>query len=222
MSKIVNILIADDHAVVRRGLKTLLEHQSQFKVVAEAETGQEAIEMAQELHPDVAVLDIRMPGLSGIEACRQIVKTVGGCKVIILTAYAEDELLFAAIQAGASGYILKLIGGVELVRAVEDISRGEGVLDSAMTTSVFNKIRKSAKAQHVTAFVALNVREVEVLRFVTKGMSNRQIAVPLNLGEGTIRNYVSSVLTKLEVPNRAGAAAYATKHHLEWIALSSN
>jgi DNA-binding NarL/FixJ family response regulator len=152
MSKTVNILIADDHAVVRRGLKTLLERQGHFKVVAEAETGEEAIEKAQENCPDVAVLDIRMPGLSGIEACRQIINTVEGCKVIMLTAYAEDELLFAAVQAGAAGYVLKRVGSNELVHAVERVSNGEGFLDSSMTATAFKEVHKAAEARHAVSF----------------------------------------------------------------------
>ena len=215
MSRTVRILIADDHAVVRKGLKALLERQGDFKVVAEAETGEEAIEKARESHPDVAVLDIRMPGLSGIEACRQIVKSVAGCKVIMLTAYAEDELLFAAIQAGAAGYILKLVGDNELVHAVEHVSRGEGMLDSSMTGTAFNAVRKASEAHHAAAFAALTAHEMAVLALVTGGMTNRQIAARLYLGEGTVRNYVSSVLSKLAVANRAEAAAYAIKHSID-------
>lgn len=214
MSKTVNILIADDHSVVRAGLKALLERQGNFKVVAEAETGEEAIEKAQEIRPDVAVLDIRMPGLSGIEACRQIVSSVDDCKVIMLTSYAEDELLFAAIQAGASGYVLKRIGDNELIHAVERVSRGEGMLDPAMTATVFSEMRKATEAQHAAAFSDLTPQEMAVLALVAEGMTNRQIAVKLYLGEGTVRNYVSSVLAKIGVANRAEAAAYAVKHNI--------
>jgi DNA-binding NarL/FixJ family response regulator len=220
MSKTVNILIADDHAVVRRGLKTLLEHQGHFKVVAEAETGEEAIEKAHKSRPNVAVLDIRMPGLSGIEACRQIVKSVESCKVIMLTAYAEDELLFAAIQAGASGYVLKLVGGNELVHAVERVSKGDGMLDSSMTMTAFNALRKAAETRHAAEFAALTQKEMAVLALVSRGMTNRQIATNLYLGEGTIRNYVSNVLAKLEVANRAEAAAFAVKHSIDELVLT--
>ena len=215
MSKTVNILIADDHAVVRTGLKTLLERQGHFKVVAEAETGEEAIEKAQEIRPDVAVLDIRMPGLSGIEACRQIVKSVEGCKVIMLTAYAEDELLFAAIQAGAAGYVPKRVGDNGLVHAVERVSRGEGMLDASLTVTAFNAVRKAAEARHTAEFAALTPQEMAVLALVIKDMTNRQIATKLYLGESTIRNYASSVLAKLEVANRAEAAAFAVKHSID-------
>jgi two-component system, NarL family, response regulator DevR len=214
MSRIVRILIADDHSVVRAGLRALLERQDHFRVVAEASSGEEAIARAQEFKPDVAVLDIRMPGLSGIDACRQIVQSVDGCKVIMLTSYAEDELLFAAIQAGAAGYVLKRIGDNELVQAVERVSRGEGMLDPAMTNMVFSEMRKAQQAQHVAAFNELTPQELAVLALVAEGMTNRQIAVKLYLGEGTVRNYVSSVLAKIGVSNRAEAAAYAVKNNI--------
>lgn len=210
----VRILIADDHAVVRAGLCALLEQRDGFRVVAEASSGEEAIARAQEYHPDVAVLDIRMPGLSGIEACRQIVETVPGCRVVMLTSYAEDELLLAAIDAGASGYVLKRIGSDELVRAIERVSLGEGTLDPSMTETVFARVREANKAENATAFADLTSQELAVLALVAEGLTNRQIAVRLFLGEGTVRNYVSSVLSKINVSNRAEAAIYAVKHHI--------
>ncbi len=214
MSKSVRILVADDHSVVRAGLKALLERQGRFRVIAEAATGEEAIEKAKEVKPDVAVLDIRMPGLSGIEACRQIVAAVEGCKVIMLTSYAEDELLFAAIQAGAAGYVLKRIGDNELIQAIERVSRGEGMLDPAMTATVFAEVRKANETQNIAAFAELTSQELAVLALVAQGLTNRQIAIKLYLGEGTVRNYVSSVLAKIGVANRAEATAYAIKHNI--------
>jgi len=214
MSKTIRLLIADDHSVVRAGLRALLERQGHFKVVAEASTGEEAVQLAQDLQPDVAVLDIRMPGISGIEACRRITESVKSCRVIMLTSYAEDELLMSAIQAGASGYVLKRIGDNELVQAVERVSRGEGMLDPAMTASVFSEVRKANQAQHAAAFADLTPQELAVLAHVAEGMTNRQIAVKLYLGEGTVRNYVSSVLSKIGASNRAEAAAYAVKHNI--------
>ena len=217
MSNPVRILIADDHSVVRAGLRALLEHHEHFHVVAEASTGEEAVRKAQEWHPDVAVLDIRMPGISGIEACRQIVSNVGGCRVIMLTTYAEDELLFAAIRAGASGYVLKRIGDNDLVQAVDRISRGENILDPALTATVFSEMRKADQTQRAAAFSELTPQELAVLSLVAHGMTNRQIAVKLFLGEGTVRNYVSSVLAKIGVANRAEAAAFAVKHNIDEI-----
>jgi two-component system, NarL family, response regulator DevR len=214
MSRNVKILIADDHSVVRAGLRALLERHEGFRVIAEASTGEEAVQKANEWKPDVAVLDIRMPGVSGIEACRQIVETVPTCRVIMLTSYAEDELLFAAIRAGASGYVLKRIGDNDLVNAVDRISRGESMLDPAMTATVFAEMRKANEAQQNAAFSALTPQELAVLALVAQGLTNRQIAVKLYLGEGTVRNYVSSVLGKIGVSNRAEAAAYAVKHNI--------
>ena len=214
MAKSVRILIADDHAVVRAGLRALLERQGHFRVVAEASNGEEAIQLAKRNMPDVAVLDIRMPGISGIETCRQIIAADIGCRVIMLTSYAEDELLMSAIEAGASGYVLKRIGDNELVQAVERVSRGEGMLDPALTANVFAEVRKASQAQNAAAFSDLTTQEMSVLALVSEGLTNRQIAVKLYLGEGTVRNYVSSVLSKIGASNRAEAAAYAVKHHI--------
>lgn len=210
----VRILLADDHSVVRAGLKALLERQGHFRIIAEAATGNEAVAKAKETHPDVAILDIRMPGFSGIEACRQIVKAVQDCHVIMLTSYAEDELLFAAIQAGASGYVLKRIGDNDLIHTVERVSRGEGMIDPAMTAAVFAEMRKTSETQNVAAFADLISHELAILDLIAQGLTNRQIAIKLCLGEGTVRNYVSSILAKIDVSNRAEAAAYAIKHKI--------
>lgn len=210
----VRILIADDHSVVRAGLRALLEQRDSFHVVAEAATGEEAVKRAQEHQPDVAVLDIRMPGLSGIDACRKIIETVEGCRVVMLTSYAEDELLLAAIDAGASGYVLKRIGSDELVRAVERVSEGSGTLDPEMTQAVFERVRAANKAEDASAFADLTQQELAVLALLAEGLTNRQIAVKLFLGEGTVRNYVSSILSKINVSNRAEAAIYAVKHNI--------
>jgi DNA-binding NarL/FixJ family response regulator len=217
MTETVHILVADDHAVVRAGLRALLERHGHLKVVAEASSGEEAIQKARDIKPDVAILDIRMPGVSGIEACRKIKEHLPHCKVIMLTSYAEDELLFAAIQAGAAGYVLKRIGDNELVHAIERVSRGEGILDPAMTSAVFTEIRKVNEAQYAAAFANLTAQELAVLALVAEGLTNRQIAVKLYLGEGTVRNYVSSVLAKINASNRAEAAAYAVKHKIKEI-----
>lgn len=214
MASNVRILIADDHSVVRAGLKALLERQSHLRVIAEAGTGEEAVNLCKVHQPDVAVLDVRMPGISGIEACRQISTLAPNTKVIILTSYAEDELLLSAIQAGAVGYMLKRIGDQELVRAVERVSRGDGILDPSMTTTIFNEVRRSAQNQHIDAFKELTTQELSVLNLVSQGKTNRQVAIELFLGEGTVRNYVSSIFTKIGVSNRAEATAYAIKHHI--------
>jgi len=214
MAKIVRILVADDHSVVRTGVRILLERQSNFRIVAEAATGESAVAKARECLPDIAILDIRMPGISGIEACRQIIEQVEGCRVIMLTAFAEDALLSAAIHVGASGYVLKRIGGNDLVQLVERVSRGEAILDPSMTEPILAQIRKFSQFQDKLAFKSLTAQELSVLALVSDGLTNREIAVKLYLGEGTVRNYVSRVLEKIGVPNRAGAAAYAVEHHI--------
>jgi DNA-binding NarL/FixJ family response regulator len=214
MSRTVRILIADDHSVVRAGLRALLERRAGFQVVAEASTGEEAVAKAAEVHPDVAVMDVRMPGLSGIEACRKITEAQPDCRVIILTSYAEDELLFAAIRAGAAGYVLKRIGDNELIQAVERVGNGESMLDPAMTSVVFSEMRKQSLAQQGSVFAGLTPQELAVLAYVAQGLTNRQIAVKLYLGEGTVRNYVSSILSKIGASNRAEAAAFAVKHNI--------
>lgn len=214
------ILLVDDHEVVRLGLKSLLERHSQFDVVGEASTAREAIEMVGNSHPDVVVMDIRLPGTSGIEACEEITGRYPETKVIMLTSYAEDEMLFSAIRAGASGYILKQIGGEDLVRALEAVGRGEAMLDPTVTQRVFQEVRRAVKEEEASAFAHLSQQEKHVLLLVSEGKTNREIAKALFLGEGTVRNYVSSILSKLGVNNRAEAAAYAVEHNLrEYISM---
>lgn len=209
------IVLVDDHEVVRLGLKSLLERQHGFEVVAEASTAREAVEKSVAYKPDVVVMDIRLPGGSGIEACQEITQRLPDTKVIMLTSYAEDEMLFSAIRAGAAGYVLKQIGGQDLVRAIEAVGRGEALLDPAVTKRVFAEMRKVAREEEASAFAELTQQEMHVLQLVAEGKTNREIAQALFLGEGTVRNYVSSILSKLSVANRAEAAAYAVGHNLK-------
>jgi DNA-binding NarL/FixJ family response regulator len=209
------ILLVDDHEVVRVGLRTLLEQHPNFEVVAEASTAREAIDRTQSHKPDVVVMDIRLKGGSGIEACQEITNRFPETKVIMLTSYAEDEMLFSAIRAGAAGYVLKQIGGDDLVRAIEAVGRGEALLDPAVTQRIFQEVRKAAREEEASAFSDLTQQEMHVLQLVSEGRTNRQIAEMLYLGEGTVRNYVSSILSKLNVRNRAEAAAYAVEHNLK-------
>ncbi len=208
------IILVDDHEVVRLGLKALLERQPQFDVVGEAGSAREALEQTSLLKPDVVVMDIRLPGPSGIEACEQIVSQFPNTKVIMLTSYAEDDMLFSAIRAGASGYILKQIGSEDLIKALESVGRGEALLDPAVTQRVFQEVRRAVKEEEASAFAHLSQQEKHVLLLVSEGKTNREIAKNLFLGEGTVRNYVSSILSKLNVNNRAEAAAYAVEHNL--------
>ena len=141
------ILLVDDHEVVRLGLKALLERHPNFEVVSEASTAREAVDRVAAFSPDVVVMDIRLPGGSGIEACQEIMDKYPDTKVIMLTSYAEDEMLFSAIRAGAAGYVLKQIGGEDLVRAIEAVSRGEALLDPAVTQRIFQEVRKAAREE---------------------------------------------------------------------------
>ena len=208
------ILLVDDHEVVRLGLKALLDHHGQFEVVGEASTAKEALEQVSRLHPDIVLMDIRLPGTSGIEACEEVIRQHPETRVVMLTSYAEDEMLFSAIRAGASGYILKQIAGEDLVRAIESVGRGEAMLDPAITQRVFQEVRRAVKEEEASAFANLSQQERHVLLLVSEGKTNREIAKALFLGEGTVRNYVSSILSKLGVSNRAEAAAYAVEHNL--------
>ena len=208
------IIIVDDHEVVRLGLRSLLDRHPDFEVVAEAGNGRDAIEKVGAYQPDVVVLDIRLPGASGVEVCQQITEKFPGVKVIMLTSYAEDEMLFAAIRAGAAGYVLKQIGGDDLVRAIEAVGRGEALLDPSLTQRVFEEVRKAQREEEASAFAELTNQEMQVLQLVSEGKTNREIADALYLGEGTVRNYVSNILGKLGVANRAEAAAYAVQHNL--------
>lgn len=214
------IVLVDDHELVRIGLKSLLERHPQFDVVGEAGSAREALEQVESLKPDVVVMDIRLPGTSGIDACEQIVNQFPDTKVLMLTSYAEDEMLFSAIRAGASGYVLKQIGSEDLIKAIESVGRGEALLDPAVTQRVFQEVRRAVKEEEASAFSHLSQQEKHVLLLVSEGKTNREIAKNLFLGEGTVRNYVSSILSKLSVNNRAEAAAYAVQHSLrEYISL---
>ena len=208
------ILIVDDHEVVRLGLKSLLDQHPYFEVVAEAGNAREAIEQVERYAPDVVLMDIRLPGVSGIDACETITENYPDTKVVMLTSYAEDEMLFSAIRSGASGYILKQIGAEDLIRAIETVGRGEALLDPAVTQRVFQEVKRAVRNEEASAFADLSQQEKHVLLLVSEGRTNREIAKTLYLGEGTVRNYVSSILSKLGVSNRAEAAAYAVEHNL--------
>ncbi|MBN2390865.1 MAG: response regulator transcription factor [Anaerolineae bacterium] len=210
----LRILIVDDHEVVRLGLRSLLSNQANFVVVDEAASAKEAVEKAVQHRPDVVVMDIRMPGENGIEACREIKMHLPNTEVLMLTSYAEDEMLFDAISAGAAGYVLKQGGGDELVRAIQRVGQGEALLDPAVTQRVLARVRQATRQEQAAAFNDLTEQELRVLGLVSEGRTNKEIAKALFLGEGTVRNYVSSILSKLGLTNRAEAAAYAVRHNL--------
>jgi two-component system response regulator DevR len=208
----LRIMIVDDHEVVRFGLSNLLTRRSGWEVVAEAGTVTDAVRLADEHQPDVIVMDIRLSDGSGIDACREITNLHPNIKVIMLTSFAEDDLLFSAISAGAVGYVLKQVGNDDLVRAIETIARGDAMLDPTVTGQVLAKLRDSTRSE---AFTNLTDQELRVLALITQGKTNKEIAADLYLGEGTVRNYVSNILDKLSLSNRAEATAYAVRHNLD-------
>ena len=210
----VRILIADDHEVVRIGLASLLDRQPGFSVVAEAGSGRQAVRLARETRPDVVVMDIRMPDGSGIDACRTITSELPNTPVVMLTSYADSDALFAAIDAGASGYVLKRVGSTELVDAVRTVAAGGSLLDPSVTKSVLDRLRNTSRLEEAGAFTDLTEQERRVLAHLADGASNREIADRMGLAEKTVRNYVSSVLAKLALESRAQAAGYAIRNRL--------
>jgi two-component system response regulator DevR len=211
----LRILLVDDHEVVRVGVRSLIERQPDMEVVGEASTVREAVAQAELLAPDVVVLDIRLPGGNGLKACRQIKERRPETRVIVLTSYPDDEVLFDAIGSGADGYVLKQIGSDDLVKALQRVGRGESLLDPALTDQVFAKMRDVRRQERAHAFADLNTQELQILARVAEGETNREIGAALHLSEKTVRNYVSVILSKLDLNSRAQAAAYAARHRIE-------
>jgi two-component system response regulator DevR len=211
----LRILLVDDHEVVRVGVRALIERQPEMEVVGEATTVREAVSQVEQLVPDVVVLDIRLPGGNGLEACRQIKDLRPDTRIIVLTSYPDDEVLFDAIACGADGYVLKQIGSDDLIRALEQVGRGESLLDPSVTDRVFAKMREMRKHERAHAFADLSAQEMQILARVVEGETNREIGTALQLSEKTVRNYVSIILGKLGLASRAQAAAYAARNRIE-------
>jgi DNA-binding NarL/FixJ family response regulator len=211
----MRILLVDDHEVVRVGVRALIERQPGMEVVGEAATVREAVSQAEQLMPDVVVLDIRLPGGNGLEACRQIKALRPDTRIIVLTSYPDDKVLFESITSGADGYVLKQIGSDDLIRALERVGRGESLLDPSVTDRVFAKMREVRQQERAHAFADLSAQEMQILARVAEGETNREIGAALQLSEKTVRNYVSIILSKLGLSSRAQAAAYAARHRIE-------
>ena len=211
----LRILLVDDHEVVRVGVRALIDRQPGMEVVGEASTVREAVSQADQLTPDVVVLDIRLPGGDGLDACRQIKARRPETRIIILTSFPDDEVLFDAIACGADGYVLKEIGSDDLIRALERIGLGESLLDPSLTNRVFAKMREVRRQERAHAFGDLTSQEMQILARIAEGQTNREIGAALHLSEKTVRNYVSAMLSKLDLSSRAQAAAYAARHRIE-------
>lgn len=211
----LKLMLVDDHEIVRVGMKTLLNRRDELMVIGEAASEDEAVSEAARTNPDVILMDIRLGNGSGIEACRRIMETQPDTKIIMLTSYAEDEMLFSSIRAGAVGYVLKQTGSGALVQAIVNAAQGVGTLDPSLTQKVFDEVRHSLNQKSQQAFAELSKKELQVLLLLTQGATNQAIADKLFLSKGTVRNYVSNILSKLHVANRAEAAAYAIENKLQ-------
>ncbi len=205
----LRLLVVDDHEVVRQGLVALLARRARFQVVAEAGTVTQALEAARTYHPDLVVMDARLPDGSGIAACRQIRHERPATRVVILTGYADQGAVVSAIVAGASGYLLKDSRGRDLVTALEAVGRGESLLDPAVTELVLERLRCTPGGTSSEKLAALTPQEQQILERIAEGKTNRQIAAELFLSDKTIKNYVSTIFAKLHVRRRAQAAAVA-------------
>ncbi|GAA1394110.1 MULTISPECIES: response regulator transcription factor [Catellatospora] len=205
----IRVFLLDDHEVVRRGLRDLLEAAGDIEVVGESGSAAEATRRIPALRPDVAVLDGRLPDGSGIDVCRDVRSVDPDIKGLILTSYEDDEALFAAIMAGAAGYVLKQIKGTDLVDGIRRVAAGQSLLDPAVTQRVLERIRNPK--HEPDQLKSLTDQERKILGYVADGLTNRQIAAQMFLAEKTVKNYVSSLLTKLGLERRTQAAVFAVK-----------
>jgi two-component system, NarL family, response regulator DevR len=204
----VRVFLLDDHEIVRRGLRELFETQDDLEVVGEASNAEEARMRVPPARPDVAVLDVRLPGASGIEVCRDLRADMPELRCLMLTSFADDEALFAAILAGASGYLLKQIRGPELVSAVRRVAAGQSLIDPALTAGVMERLRGKQEDERIAR---LSPQERRILDLIAEGKTNRQIGAEMYLAEKTVKNYVSNLLAKMGFSRRTEAAVYATR-----------
>jgi len=204
----MKILIVDDHEVVRMGLRNLLEHQGGLKVVGEAGTAAEAFDKAIALKPDLVLMDVRLPDESGIEACRQIRSAEPGIRVLMLTSYSSDEAIFAAIMAGASGYLLKRLEAEQLYAAVIAIGQGQTLLDPTLSAAVVQRVKEICDGEPSRGVDSLTEREKEILKLIAEGFTNKEIAGKVHLSEKTVRNHITTIFMKLDVSHRTQAAIY--------------
>ena len=208
MSEPITVLLVDDHAMIRQGVRAFLETQGDIAVIAEAGSGEEAVRLATEHAPDVALVDLIMPGMDGVEATRRLRARSPRTNVIVLTSYHDDEHVFPAIRAGALSYILKEIGPQELADAVRKASGGEAVLHPQVAARVVKELH-GARRDEPNAFHDLSDRELEVLKLIAEGLSNAEISNRLFISEKTTKNHVSNILNKLHLADRTQAAVYA-------------
>jgi len=208
----LRVMLVDDHEIVRDGIRAMLESQDDIVVTSEAGTVRDAIDEAARTRPDAIVMDVRLSDGSGIEATREIRAARPATKVLMLTSFADDEALFASIMAGASGYVLKQVKSGDLLHAIRAVGAGDSLLDPSMTTAVLDRLRKGKHLMADEKLARLSPQEERILQQIADGKTNKEIGDDLNLAEKTVKNYVSSILSKLEVARRAEAAAYLARH----------
>ena len=208
----LRVMLVDDHEIVRDGIRAMLDPEQDIVVTSEAGTVRDAIDEAERTKPDVVVMDVRLADGSGIEATREIRAKLPSVRVLMLTSFADDEALFASIMAGASGYVLKQVRSGELLRAIRAVGAGDSLLDPSVTNAVLDRLRKGKHLMKDEKLARLSPQEERILTQVAEGRTNREIGEDLHLAEKTVKNYVSSILAKLEVARRAEAAAYLARH----------
>lgn len=206
----IRVFLLDDHEVVRRGLRELLEAEGEFTVVGEAGTAEEALRRVPATQPQVAVLDVRLPDGSGVEVCREIRSRFPDVACLMLTSFADDEALFSAIMAGASGYVLKQIRGNDLIDGIRRVAAGESLLDPTLTSRVLERMR-TPPAEEDDELSSLTDQERRILDLIGEGLTNRQIGERMHLAEKTVKNYISNIFAKLGMSRRSQAAAFVAR-----------
>jgi len=207
----IRLLIVDDHEMVREGLKAMLVAEPDFAIVGEAATAGQAFTLIEQLHPDVILLDIRLPDMSGIEVCRRVTEQYPNSAVIILTTFTDEALVAQCVQAGARGYIVKDIERFDLKRSIRAVARGEAAIDTKAAVAVLAQLRRTQMASSEPAPEALSPQQIVILRLVAQGLSSREIATQLYLSENTVKGYVQEILHRLGVKNRTEAVMVAVK-----------
>ncbi|GHO85074.1 response regulator [Dictyobacter formicarum] len=208
MTEIIRVGIVDDHVVVRQGIQAFLATQSDIRVVGEASSGEEAIQLVKNLMPDVLLLDLAMPGLDGVETTQRVKQISPQIHIVVLTSYVQDEYIFPAIRAGALSYLLKESPGEEIVNAIHRAARGEAILHPRIASRVVQELQGKRRAE-INPFHELSEREMEVLRLIANGLNNAMIAEHLVISEGTVKSHVNNILSKLHLADRTQAAIFA-------------
>jgi two-component system response regulator DevR len=208
----IRLLIIDDHEMVREGLKAMLMAEPDFSIVGDAANAEQAFALIERLHPDVALLDVRLPGMSGVEVCRIVTEKYPETAVIILTTFTDETLVAQCIQAGARGFIIKDIERFDLKRSIRAVARGEAAIDPKAAVAMFAQLRRSPSQLHEPAPEPISSQQLVILRLVAQGLSSREIATQLYLSENTVKGYVQEILHRLGVKNRTEAVMVAVKH----------